>query len=218
MGPPGVEEVVSGFEEAYRLDDGYRIAHHGDALAPEAARLAPHVTVVSDIETETVVLDDGDLKVTAFLVDHAPIAPAYGYRVDYKDRSVVISGDTVKHSNIARIGKDTDVLIHEALNKDMVLNIAGVAEGRRTSQTRPRILRDVLDYHASPVEAAESANEAGAGLLVFTHIVPPLPNRIIERVFLRGVDDIRPEGVMLGYDGLHIALPAGSAVIDVVDP
>jgi len=35
-GPPGVEQVVAGFAQAYALDEGYRIAHHGAALMPSA--------------------------------------------------------------------------------------------------------------------------------------------------------------------------------------
>ncbi|MEG9861606.1 MAG: MBL fold metallo-hydrolase [Parvularculales bacterium] len=216
-GPPGVERVVNGFEEAYHLDDGYRIAHHGEAVVPAAAApLVFHEVIVSDAGAETIVLDDGNFRVTAFLVDHAPVAPAYGYRVDYEDRSVVISGDTVKHDNIARVGAGTDVLIHEALNKDMVMALSRHAKEAGLPNIAA-IFHDITDYHATPVEAAESANEAGAGLLVLTHIVPALLNDLMVDIFMRGVDDIRPEGTMLGYDGLHIALPAGSREIDIIE-
>ncbi len=33
-GPTGVEEVTRGFAIAYRLDDGYRVAHHGPSTLP----------------------------------------------------------------------------------------------------------------------------------------------------------------------------------------
>ena len=36
-GPQGVETVVAGFNQAYRLDRGYRIAHHGEKLLPRSA-------------------------------------------------------------------------------------------------------------------------------------------------------------------------------------
>jgi ribonuclease Z len=75
---------------------------------------------------------------------------------------------------------------------------------------RAKVMHDIPDYHATPVDAAEVANEAGVKLLVYTHIVPRLPNALAERVFLRGVSGVRSEGVTLGYDGLYLELPAGS--------
>jgi len=74
-------------------------------------------------------------------------------------------------------------------------------------------MHDIPDYHATPVQAAGIANEAGVKLLVYTHIVPRLPNALAERVFLRGVSAIRSDGVELGYDGLYLELPAGSEKI-----
>ena len=208
-GPPGVETVVAGFDLAYSLDDGYRIAHHGpEFFAEEGANYRPVVVDVPDRDTAVTVFDEGGVKVTAFRVSHEPVDPAYGYRIDYKGRSVVFSGDTKKDSNIAKFGKDADVLVHEALAAHMVHMLEEGLEHR--GDRRAKVMHDIPDYHATPVQAAESANEAGAKLLVYTHIVPRLPNAIAERVFLRGVSDVRGDGVMLGYDGLYLELPAGS--------
>jgi ribonuclease Z len=63
------------------------------------------------------------------------------------------------------------------------------------------------------VQAAETANAAHVGLLVYSHIVPSPPNAVAERVFLRGVSAVRDTGVVLGFDGLHVELPAGSKEI-----
>ena len=211
-GPPGVETVVAGFDLAYSLDDGYRIAHHGpDFFAEEGADYQPVVVDVPDRNTSVVVFDEGGVKVTAFRVSHEPVDPAYGYRIDYKGRSVVFSGDTKRDANIATFGKDADVLIHEALAAHMV---GMLEEGlEHQGDRRAKVMHDIPDYHATPVQAAESANEAGVSLLVYTHIVPRLPNAIAERVFLRGVADVRGERVLLGYDGLYLELPAGSEEI-----
>src|SRR6266404_94098 len=95
IGRPGVERVVAGFEEAYALDRGYRIAHHGaDFLKPDLSLM--QATPVDATAAPAVVLDEDGLKITAFPVDHRPIVPAYGYRFDYRGRSVVVSGDTAK--------------------------------------------------------------------------------------------------------------------------
>lgn len=214
FGPIGVERIANGFNEAFALDRQYRTAHHTAAAMPPANGLvAPRVVPVNTDLDSVVVYDEDELKITAFRVGHAPIDPAYGYRVDYKGRSAVFSGDTVKHPNMVRMGQGVDVMVHEALAMHMVSVLSDTVGTRRSRVGQ--ILRDTLNYHTSPVEAAEVANEAAAELLVYSHIVPVLPNAIAESVFLRGVSDVRPDGVMLGYDGLMIRLPVGSTEIDV---
>jgi len=97
FGPPGVERVVTGFEEAYALDTGYRIAHHGsEMMPPAAAKMLP--VVIEDLKDgeQTLVLEQDGLRVTAFNVNHSPVKPACGYRFDYVGRSIVVSGDTAK--------------------------------------------------------------------------------------------------------------------------
>ena len=71
--------------------------------------------------------------------------------------------------------------------------------------------RQVIAYHTTPVEVAEIAKEAGVPHLVMTHMVPPLRNALMRRMFMRGVAAARGAGdTVLGYDGLLISLLAGS--------
>lgn len=211
-GPAGVDDLAEGLSRAYRVENQSRIDHHGEALFPRAAAGFRAVEVtVPDRETSTTVFDEDGLTITAFRVTHEPLQDAFGYRVDYKGRSVVFSGDTSQDSNLARFGKDADVLIHEALAAHMVkLLEEGLAErGDRRSQ----VMHDIVGAHSTPVQAAEIANEAGVKLLVYSHIVPRLPNVIAKRVFLRGVSDVRKDGLLIAWDGLHLELPAGSEKI-----
>src|SRR5215472_9898701 len=100
-GPPGIEQVVEGFNEAYALDAGYRTKHHGAAmLPPDAVALEPHVIVIGSHPTATVIDSDG-LRITAIRVKHNPANPAYGYRFDFVGRSVVVSGDTAPDNDLA---------------------------------------------------------------------------------------------------------------------
>ncbi|MBV8454631.1 MAG: MBL fold metallo-hydrolase [Deltaproteobacteria bacterium] len=95
-GPPGVKQVVDGFASAYRLDAGYRVATV-PVLSPRTWMMEPHTIVIPGSAQQTgatTVLEGKGLRITAFTVDHAPVTPAYGYRFDYRGRSVVISGDT----------------------------------------------------------------------------------------------------------------------------
>jgi len=211
-GPPGVERVVAGFTEAYALDSGYRTAHHGaDFVAPVVGRMEA-VPVAGP--GPTVVLDEEGMKITAVAVDHTPIEPAYGYRFDWRGRSVVVSGDTVKDQALVGLARGADVLVHEAQAQHLVALLRQEAE--RLGRDRfAKILADIPSYHTSPVEAAEVANAAGVKLLVLYHLTPPPPAALVERAFVRGVDAVRPRDWLLADDGLLITLPAGSTAIDV---
>ena len=75
-------------------------------------------------------------------------------------------------------------------------------------------MHDIPAYHTSPVDAARIANEAGVKLLIYTHLLPVLPNGLAERLFLRGVYDVRSDGVIIGRDGLLLRLEASSSKIE----
>ena len=154
-------------------------------------------------EEAVTVYDRDGLKIQAFLVNHDPVEPAYGYRIEYGGRAAVISGDTARVENMVRFSKGADVLVHEALNRDMVEMLAKALDASGNSQ--------VIAYHTSPVEAAAIAKEAQVPLLVFTHEVPPLRNALMRKMFMRGVKEARGQGKMiLGKDGLLVSLSKGS--------
>lgn len=211
-GPPGVEDVVEGFNKAYSHDADYRTAHHGEKMLPrEDVDLIPMVVPMTGATAPA--LAANRLKVTAIRVNHGPVKPAYGYRFDYNGRSVTISGDTAPYHPLAVAARGSDVLVHEAQSNVMVSILGDVL----TKANRPRpakIMHDIQNYHTTPVQAAEIANEAQAKLLVFTHINPPLPTRFAEHAFLDGVSDVRPDGWMLGRDGTLIHLPGHSTEIE----
>jgi ribonuclease Z len=216
-GPPGIERVVAGFNEAYAIDDGYRTKHHGAAmLPPDAVRLVAVPITIPASYTVRHVFDADGLTVTAVRVKHEPANPAYGYRFDFDGRSVTVSGDTIYDEDLAHAASGTDVLVHEGLSPELVgiMHDEMLAAGR----VRPaKIMHDIPGYHTAPVDAARIANMAHAKLLVFTHLLPILPNEIAVRAFLRGVSDVRPDGVRVGHDGMIVRLPGKSGAIDVGD-
>ncbi|MEI9992370.1 MAG: MBL fold metallo-hydrolase [Rhizomicrobium sp.] len=216
-GPPGIERVVAGFNEAYALDDGYRTKHHGAAMLPPEGALLVAVPVIIPPDAKTApVFDALGLKVTAIRVKHEPANPAYGYRFDFDGRSVTVSGDTIYDEDLAHAANNTDVLVHEGLAPELV----GIMESEMLAAGRPRpakIMHDIPGYHTSPVDAARIANMAHAKLLLFTHLLPILPNEIAVRAFLKGVDAVRPDGVTVGHDGLIVRLPGHSTDIEVED-
>jgi ribonuclease Z len=214
FGPPGVERVVAGFNEAYALDRGYRIAHHGaDFLPPDrGVMVAVPIQELAEADERVVFLRQDGLEISAFAVHHDPVKPAYGYRFDYKGRSLVITGDTAKSDGVVRAAKGADVLLHEAQANQLITMIGEVA-GAAGRPRVTKIMGDILTYHTTPVEAAEVANAAGVKLLVLYHLNPPPPAKFIESVFARGVSDVRATDWLMADDGLLIELPAGSNAV-----
>jgi ribonuclease Z len=77
-----------------------------------------------------------------------------------------------------------------------------------------RIFHDIQDYHATPEHAAESAQTAGAGMLVLSHLVPPVPNPYLYPAFLGDAKSRFKGPIVVGEDGMMFSLPAGSKEID----
>ena len=214
-GPPGVERLVAGFQEAYELDTGYRVAHHGaDFLPPSIEKMQAIPVNAPPGAKPVVVLEEGGLTITAFSVNHEPVTPAYGYRFDYKGRSVVVSGDTAKSPGLIAAAHGADVLVHEAQDNHLIAMIGDAAHAAGRERVA-KIMHDIPSYHTTPVQAAETANEAGVRLLVMYHLNPPPPNQLAARVFVRGVAEVRPKGWVLGDDGMLVTLPAGSDQVRV---
>ncbi len=216
-GPGGVEQVVSGLNTAYAQDFTYRNEHHGDTVAPlSGAGLQAVPFAKPAIGALTTVLDDGGLKVEALAVDHSPVEPAVGYRFSYKGRSLLITGDTVKLANIEHFARGVDLLVHEALAPNLV-GMMHEAAVKTSNEIMAKITHDIPDYHASPVEAAETARDAAVGHLLYYHIVPPLVIPGQKALFLNGAEDIFPN-YTIGEDGVAFSLPADTdEIIKVSD-
>jgi ribonuclease Z len=217
-GGPGVESVVEGFNTAYRLDQGYRTAHHtAEAMPPAtwpmiAQPIAMPGTWTSAKDRSSVVLNEGALTVTAFEVDHAPIEPAYAYRFDYKGRSVLVTGDLKYHQPIIKAARGVDLMVSEAISTTMTRSLgAGAKSGGRDQAAK--IMHDIEDYHITPEQASTIANEAGVKLLVFYHLLPAPDGWLPRKVFSNGIDGARKGEWTIADDGSLYTLPIGSADI-----
>jgi ribonuclease Z len=169
----------------------------------------------------------GDLVVKAFLVDHYPIWPAYGYRIEYAGKVVVISGDTEsllphnpepgEQSYWTRYAQDADILVHDALNLEVVnIMVEAILADPELSQI-PQVLNQVYqgqgaaDHHTDVLDIARAAAEANVQKLVLTHIpMPALTSPQMAPVkdfFLSGMDAIYSGPIILGEDGMDITIP-----------
>lgn len=209
-GPPGTAETVDGFNAAYRIDSTYRTAHHGTEVAnPEGYGLAPREIRLPEGAGSAVVYRRDGVTITAFSVSHDPVRFPLGYRIDYGGRSIAISGDTAYDPNLVSASEGVDILFHEVLDPDMV-GVMGRAAAAAGAEAAAKILSDIPSYHTSPEEAARAAQEAGAGQLIFYHIIPPLPTSWLHAYFLGDAYDRFDGPIRIGEDGLRISLPANS--------
>jgi len=157
-GPGGTKAMMAHLQEAYAFD--IHIRRDVDTKLPGAGA----ETIAKDI-TEGFVYNTAGVKVTAFLVDHGEIRPAFGYRVDYGGYSVTLSGDTRPSENLVKFAQGTDVLIHEVIDPE--------AFGKTiTSDTRSQ-RNAIIEHHTTPEQAGIIFTRIKPKLAVYSHIVPP---------------------------------------------
>ncbi len=157
-GPAGTRELVAGLEKAYAFDVHMR--RDVDEKLP-----AGGVQIAASDVSEGVVFEKGRLRVTAFLVDHGPVRPALGYRIDFGTRSVVLSGDTRPSPNLVKAARGADVLIHEVIDPDVERKGAA---GNLTAEQ----VRRIIAHHTTPEEAGKIFTAIRPRLAVYSHIVP----------------------------------------------
>lgn len=154
LGPPGTQVVVDGLLASLAPDISYRLAHHDDLTWDPGVEVAEQL--------EGVVYDEGGVRITAAPTDHRPVHPSVGYRIDHDGASVVIAGDTVPCPGLDVLCDMADALVHTVIREDLV---------RAVPVAR---LQDILDYHSSVEQAAQTAARGGVGTLVLTHYVPSM--------------------------------------------
>ena len=208
-GPTGVEEVVAGFLAAYQLDRGYRIEHHGaDVMPPSGFGAVAHTfDLGTDLMSSDVVYEAGDVQVIAFNVDHPPVVPAVGFRVNYKGRSVMITGDTIYSDSLIHHARGADVMVSDALNHKMSQWTADAGRDKDTNLSS--VTEDIQESHIRPEEAALVAKEAGVPVLIITHVLPPVPDQLINP-FLRDARAVYSGELRMANDGTLISLPVNS--------
>ena len=208
-GPTGVSQVVEGFNTAYKFDQRYRQEHHGNSVAPlSGAGMIAQEFSTPELGVLATLINDGDLVIEALAVGHAPVEPAVGYRFKYKDRSLLISGDTIEMDNVREFAEGVDLLVHEALAPNLVMQMNAAAK-KLGNKGLEKVTFDILDYHATPMQAAQVAKDANVGHLLYYHIVPPMVIPGQASLYLNGAEDVFSD-YTIGQDGVMFSMPAGS--------
>lgn len=175
---PGTADMFRLLMEAYATDLNDRVL---DALRPSPFDLfdARDITIPSDIgyhpnEAMTpdmapfTIFEDDRVRVEAILVEHPPIAPAFGFRFTTDDAVIAISGDTAPTANMVRLAQDADLLLHEAISFDWVQQ----TYGDKTDATSRASVDHHRRSHTSVQQAIAVAEQAGARRLALHHLVP----------------------------------------------
>ena len=151
-GPEGTRDMMRHLEAAFGFDIHMR-RDVDESFSPDGIRMVAH-----DIQPGKVYEKNG-VTVTAFVVTHGLVKPSYGYRVDYAGRSVALSGDTSPSDNLVAVCKGVDVLIHEAIDPDVLRQLV-------PDKTR---MDAIVARHTTPEQAARIFSRVSPRLAVFSH-------------------------------------------------
>jgi ribonuclease BN (tRNA processing enzyme) len=151
--------MTSLFFEMNAFDINTRIADEG--RVPLVPLIHPH-----EISSAGVVLQDDKVKVTAALVNHPPVVPAFAYRFDAPGKSIVISGDTGPSPALVALAKGADLLVHEAMWEPALDSLVGSVPNATT------LKEHLKTSHTTAEECGRIAAEAGVKTLVLSHFVP----------------------------------------------
>jgi ribonuclease Z len=203
-GPEGTREAVQGFRSALNPDVGYRFAHHGEKLSRDGIDVIVHETPATASVSHVATV--GEISVGSFEVDHRPVAPAFGFRVEARGRSAVFSGDTKKCDSLVQASKGADVLVSEAVHLGMMQDRIAIARNLG-SERNAAILEEACDYHAPTLQVAEMARDAGVGRLVLSHLIPPIPDDgpLVEQ-FVAGMSDVFPGRIEVARDNQRFSI------------
>jgi len=190
-GPPPLEKMTALFFQMNASDIEARIAD--ESRVP----LVPLVHVHELSESGPVIQNDR-VKVTATLVNHPPMVPAFAYRFDTADRSIVISGDTARSDNLVRLARGADVLVHSAVYFPAVDRlIARVPNATTLKQT-------IIRGQTSAEDAGRVAHAAGVKTLVLSHLIPADDPTVTEQMWIEAARTQFNGTIIVGKDLLEV--------------
>jgi ribonuclease BN (tRNA processing enzyme) len=190
-GGPPLEKMMRLFFEMNAYDIATRVADEG--RVPLKPLVHAH-----DLSRAGLVLQDDHVKVTAALVSHPPVVPAFAFRFDARDRSIVISGDTSRSDALIALARGADVLVHETLYLPAVDRL--VAGDSNATSLRAHLLAS----HTSAEDCGRVAQAAGVKTLVLSHFVPTDDPAVTDAMWLDAARAHFTGRVIVGKDLMEI--------------
>lgn len=190
-GPPPLERITELFFQMSATDIDMRMRDEG---RPDPRPLVR----AHELDTGGHVVQDPNLTVAATIVDHPPASPAFAYRFDAPDRSIVISGDTRPSDPLIALARGADVLVHEALIPTAVDRLIS------NVPNAPDLKRSILSHHTTAEDAGRVAQAAGVGTLVLSHLIPADDPSVSEEDWITAARRHFRGRVILGRDLLEV--------------
>jgi ribonuclease BN (tRNA processing enzyme) len=190
-GAPPLARMTQLFFEMNAAEIEIRIANEG------RPPLAPLVHV-HELREGGAVMSDENVKVTAALVDHPPVVPAFAYRFDARDRSLVISGDTAPSQNLEKLAAGADVLVHSVMYPPAIDRLVARVPNAAALKA------SILAHQTSAEDAGRVAQRAGVKTLVLSHFVPPDDPEVTEAVWREAASRHFRGTVIVGRDLLEV--------------
>jgi ribonuclease BN (tRNA processing enzyme) len=190
-GPPPLERMTRLFFEMNQYDIDTRISNEGRM---------PLIPLVSahELRAGGAVISDDQMRVTAALVDHPPVVPAFAFRFDAPDRSIVISGDTAPSKNLVKLAAGADVLVHSVMYPPAIDRLVAKVPNAAA-------LKDsILAHQTSAEDAGRIAQEAAVKTLVLSHFVPPDDPEVTESMWTAAAQRHFRGTVIVGRDLLEV--------------
>ena len=205
---PGIAAVTEHHIRASAYDLNIRMREAGrsdltELVVPTEIRIPDGVGAnpfdVSPPMQPFVVTEDEDLRVTAVLVQHAPVFPAFAFRFDTAAGSIVISGDTAPCPNLVGLARGADILVHEVYDDSRA-----EPEDEDTYEAERR-LHHLVTSHTPLSQVGKVAAECGVGRLVLTHFIPG-DDALPDAHWLEGVASAYGGEVVVAHDLLELSL------------
>src|SRR5260370_757892 len=175
-----------------------RTRTYDEGRVPLAPLINPH-----ELNQEGVVLREEGVVVRCALVDHPPVTPAFAYRLDSPDRSIVISGDTKRSDALIRLARGADVLVHEVIWPTAIDRLL------TNSYNASALKKSILSHHTPAEDVGRVAAQAGVGTLVLSHFVPSDDPELTDEKWTEAVRRGGYKGsIVVGRDLLEIWHPA----------
>lgn len=143
------------------------------------------------------VMQDGNVTVTATLVDHPPVVPAFAYRFDAPERSIVISGDTRPCENLIKLAHGADVLVHSAMYVPAIDRLVARVPNATTLRA------SILAHQTSAEDAGRIAQAAAVKTLVLSHLVPPDDPEVTDQMWIDAARRYFRGPIIVGRDLLE---------------
>jgi ribonuclease BN (tRNA processing enzyme) len=190
-GPPPLSKITRLFFEMNAVDIGTRIADE------QRVPLAPLVHV-HELRHGGLVMRDNQVTVRAAVVDHPPVVPAFAYRFDAPDRSIVISGDTARSDSLVELARGADVLVHSAVYLPAIDRLASRVPNASS------LKRSIIAGQTSVEDAGRVAQAAGVKTLVLSHLVPPDDPEVTDTMWIAAARLHFSGSVIVGKDLLEV--------------